>query len=294
LKDHLAPDAQVIPLDAGRHLAYAEFGDPLGKPVLYCHGHPGSRLDPLLFDQDLLRRSGVRIIAPDRPGIGRSDFLPARRIIDWPGDVCELMDLLGIPEFAVLALSAGGPFAAAAAHALPERVSRLVLVSSLGRFDIPGGTSGMGPGLLYFRLGQRLPWLVKLQLRLMAAGARSNPAQVAAQMKKNLPPAALVALELPGMLDVFIATLQEFLRSGPEGPAWEAGLFMRPWGFDLGGIQAECFLWHGEQDRNAPVAMGRDLAIPLPGCRANFVPGEGHFSIVRSCAADFFTALTHE
>ena len=59
----------------------------------------------------------------------------------------------------------------------------------------------------------------------------------------------------------------------PEGTrgmrlAWEAGLIMRPWGFMLEEIRTPTHLWHGEEDRNAPVAMGCDLARCIPGSAA--------------------------
>jgi len=41
-----------IKLKDGRMLGYGEYGAPDGKPVFYFHGHPGSRLDWLLFDAD--------------------------------------------------------------------------------------------------------------------------------------------------------------------------------------------------------------------------------------------------
>jgi hypothetical protein len=37
---------KFVRLSDGRRLAYSEYGVPDGKLVLYCHGHPGSRLDP--------------------------------------------------------------------------------------------------------------------------------------------------------------------------------------------------------------------------------------------------------
>jgi pimeloyl-ACP methyl ester carboxylesterase len=39
-------------------------------------------------------------------------------------------------------------------------------------------------------------------------------------------------------------------------------------------------LWHGEQDANAPVTMGRYLATVIPKCQASFYPGEGHLHFV--------------
>jgi pimeloyl-ACP methyl ester carboxylesterase len=40
-------------------------------------------------------------------------------------------------------------------------------------------------------------------------------------------------------------------------------------------------LWHGEADRNAPVAMGRFVAKSIPGCVTHFYPDEGHLSLFK-------------
>lgn len=74
-------ESQII-LPNDRRLAYAEFGKPEGHPVLYFHGAPSSRLEPLLIGDDVLSRYGLRIIVPDRPGMGRSDFQPNRGFSD--------------------------------------------------------------------------------------------------------------------------------------------------------------------------------------------------------------------
>ena len=71
---------QQISLQDGRALGYAEFGPPDGFPVFYFHGFPSSRLDWQLVSEDsLLQDLNVRIIAPDRPGYGLSDFLNGRK-----------------------------------------------------------------------------------------------------------------------------------------------------------------------------------------------------------------------
>ena len=78
------PVDSTLTLGDGRRLGCAEFGDPEGTPGFYFHGHPGSRLEAQLADQaawDL----GVRIIALDRPGYGRSDFQRRHRIIGRAG-----------------------------------------------------------------------------------------------------------------------------------------------------------------------------------------------------------------
>src|SRR5438132_12266206 len=77
--------SQTIRLSDGGTLGYAEYGDPSGVPVLFFHGTPSSRLAtaPSWSDTSL----GVRLIVPDRPGIGLSTYKPKRTLLDWPNDV---------------------------------------------------------------------------------------------------------------------------------------------------------------------------------------------------------------
>ena len=99
-------------LKDGRCLGYVEFGDRFGSPVFYFHGYPGSRLEAGLAN-DYAMRHNIRLIGIDRPGYGNSDPKPGRRLTDWANDVTELADRLAIKRFAVLAVSGGGPYAAA-------------------------------------------------------------------------------------------------------------------------------------------------------------------------------------
>src|SRR5690606_14168411 len=110
-------EALTIALRDGRTLGYAEYGVADGKPVLVFHGSPGTRLQVRAAHRPALAR-GIRIIAPDRPGLGLSSRLPGRRIADWPDDVCELVDALGIDRCPVIGVSGGGPYAAACAWRL--------------------------------------------------------------------------------------------------------------------------------------------------------------------------------
>jgi pimeloyl-ACP methyl ester carboxylesterase len=76
-------DYRVIRLNDGRALAYAEYGDLRGQPTIHCRGTPSSRVEGrLTFKGTVAADLGVRLIVPDRPGMGRSDFQSGRRIID--------------------------------------------------------------------------------------------------------------------------------------------------------------------------------------------------------------------
>jgi pimeloyl-ACP methyl ester carboxylesterase len=60
----------------------------------------------------------------------------------------------------------------------------------------------------------------------------------------------------------------------------DATVVARPWDFRLEEISMPVHLWHGEADRNAPVAMGRFVAQSIPDCHAHFYPNEGHLSLL--------------
>src|SRR5215831_6622757 len=130
----------TVILADGRRIGYAEWGDADGRPLLYFHGWPGSRLEGRL-GAEAARASGVRLVALDRPGMGLSDRLPRRRLIDWPSDVAAVADALGLRRFAVLGISGGGPYAVACARMLADRLIGVGVVSSLAPMDAPGVTA---------------------------------------------------------------------------------------------------------------------------------------------------------
>src|SRR3954464_13187493 len=109
------PREGSVRLPDGRTMTYAEWGDPGGRLVLGCHGSPSSRLERHVEDPGDYRRWGVRVVVPHRPGVGRSDPPPGRRVVDWPADVAGLLTALGIDRFSVLSLSGGAAYALACA-----------------------------------------------------------------------------------------------------------------------------------------------------------------------------------
>src|ERR1700716_3282454 len=112
----------TVDLDDGRVLGYREYGELTGTPIVYLHGMPGSRLDPVALDEEY-RRLGVRVVAIERPGYGLSSARRSGGLVDWPADVAAVADHLAIERFAVLGYSSGGKYAAACAYALPDRVT---------------------------------------------------------------------------------------------------------------------------------------------------------------------------
>jgi pimeloyl-ACP methyl ester carboxylesterase len=163
-----------VALPDGRWLAYAEFGDPQGRPVLFLHATPGYRRNPWATDAEL-RSAGVRLIAPDRPGVGRSAPKPQRRLLDWPDDVRQLADALGLERFAVVGFSNGGPHAAACADRLGPRITATALVAPLPPLDAPGAVRQLGVPGWYYPLARRAPWALRAVYAGLVALARRDP-----------------------------------------------------------------------------------------------------------------------
>lgn len=116
-----------ITLSDGRRLYYAEHGDSKGKPLFFFHGWPGSRLRSSFYDS-IAKKLHIRIISPDRPGYGLSDYQENRTLLDYPDDIVELADALRIKKFAVVGVSGGGPYTAVCAYKIPERITKAGIV----------------------------------------------------------------------------------------------------------------------------------------------------------------------
>lgn len=271
---------RTLRLSDGRRLGYAQYGRPDGEPVIYFHGHPGSRLEAR-FAHRAAAQSGFRVIALDRPGYGLSDFQPGRVITDWPADVAQAADQLEIQQFAVAGVSGGGPYALACAWRLPERVTRAAVISGVGPYQAPGVTKGMRwQNQAGFRLAARWPALARALMNSMQRSITRRPERTIEALARSMSPADAEIVRRPEVRAVLIADITEAFRQGSAGAAWEIVLLGRPWGFSLRDVQPEVHLWQGEADTLVPPAMGRYQAEQIPHCQVTMFPGEGHLLII--------------
>ena len=120
----------TIDLPDGRTVGFADHGAADGTPVLWCHGGPGSRLEPLQV-ADAAVESGFRLIGIDRPGYGRSTPQPDRTIAGWIPEALTVMDSLDIDRFFTVGVSTGGAYALALAALEPDRVLGVVVCCAL-------------------------------------------------------------------------------------------------------------------------------------------------------------------
>jgi pimeloyl-ACP methyl ester carboxylesterase len=285
-------ELRQLKLRDGRRLGYSEYGDRDGKPIFYFHGWPGSRLEAQLA-VPTAERYRARLIAVDRPGFGLSDFKPKRTLLDWPRDVSEVADALGIERFAVAGVSGGGPYALACARSIPERLTCVAVVCGLGPMELPSVRAGMSPlARRTFYLCRNAPWLLRMIFARTTWRLRRDFQWYLAQISDALPAADKEALFGSALKDIIVQSTLEAVRSGTRGSAWEGRLYASPWPFRLEDIAAEVHLWHGEKDATVPASMGRHVAQTLGKCRPRFYPDDGHFSLITNHMAEFFEVLT--
>jgi pimeloyl-ACP methyl ester carboxylesterase len=271
----------VLQLPDKRQLAYAEYGESNGTPVFLFHGLPGSRLSWSLIQADVFQ-SGLRIIAPDRPGYGKSDPKSHRTLLDWADDIAELADALEIEKFAVVGVSGGGPGALACAWAMPERLTSVGAVACPAPSNAPGVFEGMSKTNRFFmKLAWRLPWLSTLNVRLLASVIRRNPARYINTMKYKIHNVDKDILARPEIQDMLIKDFTEALHGGAEGMVSDMSAnHGHPWGFPLDKIKIKVHFWFCELDHSVPPAMGRYLSNTVPNCEAMFVPDAGHLWVL--------------
>lgn len=271
----------VVELSDGRRLAYAEYGEPTGVPVFLFHGLPGSRRAWGLLPDNPIPQ-GLRIVAPDRPGYGRSDPKPGRTLLDWAADVVELADTLSIEKFAIVGVSGGGPGALACAWKAPERLTSVGVVSCPAPTDAPGVFEGMSRTNRFFmKLAWRMPWLSTLNVRFLASVIRRNPARYINAMKYKVNDIDKAILARPEIQEMLATDFAEALRGGAQGMAADmSSNHGRPWGFPLDSISIKVLLWFCELDLSVPPAMGRYLSDTIPDLEATFIPDAGHLWIL--------------
>ena len=281
---------KIASLPDGRSLGYIECGDPAGKPMFHFHGHPGSGFEAKLL-APAAERAGVRVIGIDRPGMGLSDFKPGRQILDWPDDVAHLADILRIERFAVEGVSGGGPYAAACAYKISDRLTACGIVAGLGPIQLLGTQGMMMANRIQFFIARRFiarrfPWLLRSALWLVVgrngryAQDKGKIEEIFSKFWRGLPEVDRNAIGDRQLGRLYVTQLLEAFRQGSMGPAYDAMLYVHPWAFRLEDIPFDnVHLWHGELDVNVPVSMGRAVAKSIPNCHARFYPDETHLSV---------------
>jgi pimeloyl-ACP methyl ester carboxylesterase len=259
----------------GRTLAFTDAGAPGGLPILYFHGAPGGRLD-VAWMEDAFAAAGVRVVSADRPGYGGSSLSPRRSMSDGPRDIAVLADHLNIDRFAVMGLSSGGPYVAACAALLGDRIVAAASVA---------GVTDMGWSAAYdefpdddektiMQIGDEDKALAWCEDRYGTDGARFFDAPL------DLSPPDTALFTDEAFMTAIMPTFAEAFRQGVGGFAEDITVQGRAWPFDVASITCAMRVYHGEQDTLVPVSHGRHTAEMIEGSTLVVFPEHGHLSMI--------------
>lgn len=274
-----------VVVERGRRLHGHVWGAPRGFPIFLQHGTPGSHIGPRPRTM-VLHQLGVRLVAYDRPGYGKSDPLRPRTVSHAADDVVAIADALGFERFAVVGRSGGGPHALACAALLPDRVTSAAALVSLAPWDaegldwFEGMTRSNRDAYRVAKAATDEPGGEDYKRLLRNAEVRAaSPDSLVANVTDDMPRPDKLVIADGAIRD---ALRRNFAFAAPDrktnfGWVDDVLSFCRPWDFKLSEIQVPVLLWQGEQDVFSPVGHFRWLKEHLPGAVTVLESDAAHF-----------------
>ena len=278
--DELEKNVQFYETRHGTRIAFHEYGDPEGHPIIFYHG-TGSHVHGMLLHKPGLEH-GFRIIAPDRPGVAQSDFRPGWTVVEYAQDMAVLADSLGIGSFGAIGISGAGPTLMASAFAIPERIHCVVdLACAMPVYADPEMAMHLGAmDRFYAKLGTHLPLSVfKIPFSILGImqTIMKSPQSFAKMFDSSLCSADKEIFKLPDFQYLLMRDFQELFRHGSKGPAYDAQTVYKEWGFSLSDIGIRIDVFHGTDDRFVPWIFSEYLAKSAKNIHLHPIEGQGHF-----------------
>lgn len=264
-----------VTLPDGRRAQLWQGGASAGATVFFMHGCPDCRL-AARTGEGAARRTGVRLVAVNRPGYGSSDAHESGQV-SVAHDTCAVADVLGIEQFAVLGMSVGGIYALACAALHPDRVTATGLVASPGiipemhppwhRDDL---SSNRQRSILELSGKSAVEVVELLRPDFEAYVARIQPddtddVAVASRWMQDLHPQDMTLMEALPPADVADNAREALL--GVDGYLRDTAAMFRSWEVRPEQVRCPTWLWYGARDANAPVRHGEWLAERIGGAR---------------------------
>lgn len=273
-----------LTLRDGRTLAYMDRGPRTGIPVLHFHSFQGSRLERMAAHDDLLVKLNIRLISPDRPGIGLSTPARDRTLVGWASDVSQLAQNLLDPgqPFSILGFSAGATYALACGQLAGLRAISLAgslglphLIANWRRYSQDTWHILLSAKLANFRESTFLRIEKKHRDRLF-----NHWESYIDDVKRGLSPEDQRLLSQPDVEESFRQNRRESYRQGPGYLLQEVQALYSDPRIDLARLTAcTVLITHGIDDKVVPVEVARDLHTRIPGSGYHELPRCGHYFV---------------
>ena len=251
----------------GERVAYRQVGDS-GPVIILLHGmaNTSATWEPVL---DALSESCI-VVAPDLLGSGGSSKPPTGdySLGSYASGVRDLMTVLGHERATVVGHSLGGGVALQFAYQFPERIERLVLVSSggLGQEVHPVLRLATMPGFAYLLRAVSGGWM---RTAGVTAGRTLRRFGLQPGTDAQQSWTSLVSLGDSETRKAFIKTVRSVIAANGQRVSAVDRLY-------LAAAVPTMLVW-GDRDPIIPVAHAEATHELLPESRLKIVPGAGHY-----------------
>lgn len=240
----------------GINLAYYTSGH--GTPTLMIQGLGGRAADWGSVPARLAPR--FEVITFDNRGTGKSDKPDTEYSLDVMADeAVAVLQAAGHEQAHVVGVSMGGMIAQLVALRHPQRVRKLVLLSTT-----PGGSHAVAP----------------------TAAAMAALVPDMTQPPEQIVRSAMRAITAPGFTEAHPEVLQEIVQTAMGAPTPQfvfvrqmAAIMASDRYADLPTIQTPTLVLHGDADPLVPFANGQTLAARIPGAQLVTLRGCGHLAM---------------
>ncbi|MEM9501636.1 MAG: hypothetical protein AAF941_07290 [Pseudomonadota bacterium] len=259
-------------------IAWEEFGDPQGKPILYFHPLEGALLTPVTDNS--ARSHGIRIIAPWRPHHGDTTGakLGEENIREWADRLPSLLEHLRIQRCVAIAAQAGAPYMFGMAKWRPEW---LIAAVSVGGFlplkektDFAYLTRRQR---IHIRISRVAPAFARVYMRAMLASLGTGEFYRFVEDYYEHCPRELQAVQDHDMIRIFRQSAGYALTEDHQGPVDTMLNWSADWSDLLHKLPVPVHNLVGDEDANTPPSFV-EASCERYGLPAPFVvPDSGSF-----------------
>ncbi|KAL2643170.1 hypothetical protein R1flu_010757 [Riccia fluitans] len=279
----------------GRRICYREQGvsrEEAKRQLIVIHGLGSSRLASMPGVSDtLLKAYGVRIVAIDRPGYGRSDIDEEQTFKSTVQDIEKVADTLNMGEnFWLLGYSFGGAFCWACARYIPHRLAGVALWAPVGSFYWKGILDEERHAMLneilfenrfIFGVGRYFPsWVIRLYTKYIVRPGTSWVKYL--EKKLSEPDRKHLLIYGPGG-SLIRDNVESLTTNRGYGMTKDLELLVSDWGFEpeeVARVYKGSFqIWQGQEDNLVPKSLQRWVKNNVPDLVELYeLPNEGHLS----------------
>ncbi|MCP4318401.1 MAG: alpha/beta hydrolase [Hyphomicrobiales bacterium] len=264
--DYIGPTVSALEEADGKTLYYIDEGEKDWTPVVFFGGSGTSVavFGITEFLRTLRNDLKLRIISVERDGFGQTALSKGHTYQDYADEVVRVLDHLGVAKTALVGISGGGPYLAATAEKLGDRVTSVHMLATYSQYD-PGDpdTSGLckmseaeivgaagyyaGDPVAWWTLGENSP---TAKIPGFTDASRNDGARTFSMRGQKMDGAALLA---------------EFNRFCTAKVA------------DLSGVNAPAFIYYGEADDTVKPVHAEFWQGAFPNiAKVRAYAGEGH------------------